>query len=87
MLSDNTEIKKGKFGSSHQSNQSCMREGREMGLMVLETPSVMTEGIYMLGLWVLVKCVCAFASFELVFSSILDQSQNCEDGLIPCSSP
>lgn len=33
----------------------------------------------MLGLWVLIKCVCAFASFGLVFSGVLDQSQNCED--------
>lgn len=49
-----------------------------MGLMVPETPSVMTEGISVLGLSVLIKCVCAFTSFGLVFSGILDQSQNCE---------
>lgn len=32
----------------------------------------------MLHLWVLMKCVCAFTSFELVFSGNLGQSQNCE---------
>lgn len=58
-----------------------------MGLMVPEAPSVITEGIEVLCLWVLSKCVCGFASFKLVFCGILDQSQNCEEGLIPCSSP
>lgn len=56
-----------------------MREECEMGLMVPEAPSVITEGIEVLGLWVLIKCVCAFVSFKLVFCGILDQSQNCED--------
>lgn len=71
------QIKKGKLGSAHQSNQSCVRKGMCDWLSgtwdQFRNSRMNFEATHH---WVLVKCVCAFVSFKLFFSdnfgSVLD---------------